>query len=201
MNIFKPPKLLKEFPAFLKLLIFIAILSALIIIGLYFCKFHHVLANTQDTWGQFGDYVGGTLNPVFSFFTLIAVLITIKQQSEQIRSLEKTSTLQRFESNFFQILTLFYEVKREMVIIIDATFENGKTTPKDIRFEGLACLTKLSNQMFERLKSCKTENDLKIQYLNFYKNYSFLLKHYFQTLQNIIEFIEKSDVYDKDFID
>ena len=42
------------------------------------------LSNDPSRWGQFGDYVGGALNPIFSFFALIALLLTIVLQSEEL---------------------------------------------------------------------------------------------------------------------
>ncbi len=39
--------------------------------------------NKQDVWGQFGDYVGGILNPVFAFLTMLALALSIILQSRQ----------------------------------------------------------------------------------------------------------------------
>jgi len=73
-----------------------------------------------DKSGQFGDFVGGTLNPILSFVTFMALLVTIVlQQTEladtrkelaastqaleaQLKSLDR----QNFESTFFQMLSL-----------------------------------------------------------------------------------------------
>ncbi|UHG90112.1 hypothetical protein [Spirosoma oryzicola] len=41
---------------------------------LYYQKFYACglgLSNSRETWGQFGDYVGGVSNPILSFITLL----------------------------------------------------------------------------------------------------------------------------------
>lgn len=44
---------------------------------LYFYNFQGNLAPNHDAWGQFGDFIGGVLNPTFSFLALIVLLSTI----------------------------------------------------------------------------------------------------------------------------
>ena len=75
------------------------------------------IANDSATWGTFGDYLGGTLNPVISFLALIGLLYTIHQQAqemqatrEEFKQVEQQSrqseifNLQQFESTFFSLL-------------------------------------------------------------------------------------------------
>lgn len=97
-------------------------------------------------WAQLGDFLGGTLNPTFAFFALLALLYTIKQQSEalklskdelsatreeleksriaqeeQSKSLElqnQATKLQMFENTFFKLQELFFNSKSAMYIQI-----------------------------------------------------------------------------------
>lgn len=48
----------------------------------YFGDFQ-VIADGEK-WGQFGDFLGGTANPLLSFLTFSALLITIFQQNKQL---------------------------------------------------------------------------------------------------------------------
>jgi fumarate reductase subunit C len=52
------------------------------------------ISDDPEAWGQFGDFIGGTANPVLSFLTLIALALTIILQSRQLsissRELELT---------------------------------------------------------------------------------------------------------------
>jgi hypothetical protein len=111
----------KGIPSWLIGMVSFSISVAVMLIGLYFWKFSDVLAEKQDVWGQFGDYVGGILNPLFSLTALFALLYTIKLQSKELH--ESTEQLkvsaealalqndvlvrQRFENTFFQMLAVF----------------------------------------------------------------------------------------------
>lgn len=81
------------------------------------------LSNDQAIWGVFGDYIGGVLNPVLSFFAFIALLYTIVLQSRELKltrgEMEKSSLalkeqsytlkLQNFENTFFKLLEIHLE--------------------------------------------------------------------------------------------
>lgn len=43
------------------------------------------LSNTPEHWGQLGDFFGGMLNPILAFASFIALLYTIRIQSEELR--------------------------------------------------------------------------------------------------------------------
>lgn len=83
---------------------------------------------TAAYWGQLGDFIGGMLNPVLSFFALLAVLISLRSQSAELRAaraeakaaqtiLEQQTSIareqsrlferQNFESAFFGLLGVF----------------------------------------------------------------------------------------------
>jgi len=116
----KPEKIAK----LLFLLVIMALLIMLGIITLYWCNFGSLSIETKY-WGEFGDYFGGTLNPILSFLSLIALLCTIVLQSKELeltrdelkRSADaqadtknildkqsETLARQQFESTFFSLL-------------------------------------------------------------------------------------------------
>lgn len=71
-------------------------------------------STNPDSWGQFGDFMGGLLNPLISLFTLsVAVKVWQLQKTElgQTRNaLEdqlKTAEQQRAEARFFDLLNLY----------------------------------------------------------------------------------------------
>lgn len=47
------------------------------------------ISQHQDIWGQFGDYIGGLLNPALSFLALIALLFTIVQNQTELEETRK----------------------------------------------------------------------------------------------------------------
>ncbi len=61
-------------------------------------SFSGSLRNDHERWGTFGDFMGGTLNPILSFFALIAVLLTIILQSKELEAtreeLKRSATAQ-----------------------------------------------------------------------------------------------------------
>lgn len=78
----------------------VAILSfvlALIVVGVYVAQFSGPLSVDPASWGQFGDYVGGILNPAFGLMALIAILVTVYLQSSTLRVTSKELALSRKE--------------------------------------------------------------------------------------------------------
>lgn len=63
----------------------VAIVIIIGVFGFYFWKFNEPLSTSQTTWGVFGDFIGGTLNPLLAFMGLIALLYTIIIQSSELK--------------------------------------------------------------------------------------------------------------------
>lgn len=54
---------------------------ALLALVFYFKNFHGDFAD-QDTWGQFGDFLGGVLNPAIGLATVYLILVSIRMQKK-----------------------------------------------------------------------------------------------------------------------
>lgn len=68
------------------------------VFGLYFLQFSNgSLSVEPSTWGQFGDFVGGTANPILAFLTLVALVLTIVLQSKQLSISSRELELSRRE--------------------------------------------------------------------------------------------------------
>ncbi|PZR11256.1 MAG: hypothetical protein DI539_20825 [Flavobacterium psychrophilum] len=78
-----------SFQSNLPIIVTFATVFFAIVTGLYFFNFHGGMSDSPGDWGTFGDYVGGLLNPVLSYLSLIALLITINLQ---IKELDATRT-------------------------------------------------------------------------------------------------------------
>ena len=61
-----------------------AALALATVVGWYVYNFGITPSTAKGDWGQFGDYLGGTLNPILSFLSLIAILLTFALQSKQL---------------------------------------------------------------------------------------------------------------------
>jgi hypothetical protein len=56
------------------------------VFGAYAVFFYdHAFAVDSEKWGQFGDFVGGSANPVLGFLTLVAFVLTLLLQNRQLQ--------------------------------------------------------------------------------------------------------------------
>lgn len=68
------------------------------VFGIYFLHFaKNGVSTDPEQWGQFGDFVGGTANPILGFLTLIALVFTITLQSRQLSVTTQELKLSRKE--------------------------------------------------------------------------------------------------------
>jgi len=83
--------------------IIIAALLITIVLASYFFHFHGSFHVDQDKWGTFGDFVGGTLNPVLAALAFYWLTSSIRLQIQELRDtrgvLEETATHQRTIAN------------------------------------------------------------------------------------------------------
>jgi uncharacterized membrane protein len=73
----------------LKLLICIlvtAVFVVTVVFLFYLLNFPGELSLDHQRWGTFGDFIGGTLNPILSFLALIALLLTIVLQNRELEA-------------------------------------------------------------------------------------------------------------------
>ncbi|MFV8257519.1 hypothetical protein ACNQKP_06930 [Bdellovibrio bacteriovorus] len=73
-------------------LLFIALIAVVTVPVLGFFTYHwgFTVSDKMESWGQVGDFIGGTLNPAISILNLLALvyLTKIVQENEQIRTKE-----------------------------------------------------------------------------------------------------------------
>lgn len=81
--------------------------------GVYYWNFGFdgVLSTKTEVWGQFGDYVGGVVNPILSFFTIYLLIQSIGLQRDsndslinEIQRQERLEEYKKFELRFFHLL-------------------------------------------------------------------------------------------------
>ena len=70
-----------------------------------------------ETWGQFGDFIGGTLNPVIGLATLLMLAINVLLQRKQLKhaqdeskATQRSAAKQSFEQSFFSLLSNYREL-------------------------------------------------------------------------------------------
>lgn len=188
----------------LKLLAWVGFGAAIVTVVAYGLKFSGPLSSETDTWGQFGDYVGGLLNPTFSFLAFVALLATLilqvrqlalsaresresaKSFNEQISHLQK----QTFEGTFFQTLRLHNDIV------------NGMEIPS-MKLKGRACFLSIMEDLHHGSGLLRGDihdiADFEEAYQEFYQEHQATLGHYFRLLYNLIKLVKNSAVPDKRF--
>lgn len=181
----------------------LGLLSALVVLGFYFHQFNDELSGNQEHWGQFGDFVGGLLNPTFGFLALLTLVATLGMQVKEFRDSvtelknsanalnKQNESLERqnFEASFFHMLKLHNDI----VDAIDLHQSNGKV------IKGRDCFRNFSNRLATSLGKYQNYNDFLIKYDNFYLGSEHEIGHYFRFLYQLVSFVDKSAVSDKKF--
>lgn len=96
-NTDKPDEEEKTVLNFIATIVGLALAIIFVAVFLYFLKFRGQLSNDQAVWGAFGDFVGGIANPVLSFFSLVALLITLVLQRKELSYTRKELEMTREE--------------------------------------------------------------------------------------------------------
>ena len=190
----------------LKWLAFAGVASALSIVGVYLYKFSGGLSDSHERWGQFGDFVGGLLNPTFSLLALIALLATFALQVRELRISAKelknsadalvkqneALVIQNFEASFFQLLRLHNDI----VNAVDLVSPKGRIT------KGRDCFKVFLSRLEESLSMEPSGRNFEAFLTNydlFYMEHQHEIGHYFRLLYNIIKLVSRTAGIDKRF--
>ena len=163
--------------------------------------------------GTWGDFVGGLLNPLLTFITFLAVLLTLWLQREELsltrdemvrsaNALENKGTTlkkQSFENTFFEMLRLHNSIIESIDLVNP---ETGTVTKGRDAF----------NIFYSRLNKIYRSNKIKangkynkreiaeLSYFLFWNDARTELGHYFRFLFNFFRFIENSGIEDTFYV-
>jgi uncharacterized membrane protein len=181
----------------------IAFIAAVFVVGMYIYNFSFSLSDKPEEWALFGDYLGGTLNPILSFLSLIAILITLGYQVKELnastrelsnsslalKEQSKSLKLQAFENTFFQMLKLHNDVVRGM----DIQSINGKET----LYSGRDCFSYFVRQVNTKINDEHVNSNIvniSEVYLSFQKSFGSDTDHYFRNLFTIVKYIDEATI-------
>lgn len=166
----------------------------------------------KSSFGEWGDFFGGVLNPLFTLLTFTGVLITIVLQQTELRESraemkrsadalhEQTKSLQKqnFESTFFQMLS----VHTSLVNAIDLVDEQNRVTRgRDCFSVFYTRFNKIYREQLEKANGkYSDESVLRLSYQLFWKKHQVELGHYFRYLYNIVRFVKESQFSDGPYI-
>lgn len=135
----------------------------------------------NELFGQYGDFVGGVLGTLFALFSIILVVWTFRKQHE-------TSTIQRFNDLFFELLKIY----QEQILYLN---EKNRTV------NGNRYLNFFDDEKKQLQKSFVPENSFErnrnkilSDYMKFYVKYKNNLAICYRTLYRIYDLIDKSNM-------
>ncbi|MFZ1742075.1 MAG: putative phage abortive infection protein [Pontixanthobacter sp.] len=163
--------------------------------------------------GAWGDFTGGLLNPILTFITFLALILTLWLQrqelsltrDEMVRSANaldrQANTLkhQSFEKTFFEMLSLHNAIV-EAIDLVNP--DNGNVTKGRDAFNVFYNrFTKIFRDKVETNKEngggYSELETAQLAYFLFWKDAKTELSHYFRFLYNFFRFIEQSEVDDE----
>lgn len=87
----------------------------------YVKAFGSEASKTQEIWGQFGDFVGGIVNPVVGLVTIVLLILTLQSQRKELQEQRSQAAVQGFE----QTLNSWMSHYREAVYQTDYLKQDG----------------------------------------------------------------------------
>ncbi|RFM31231.1 putative phage abortive infection protein [Chitinophaga silvisoli] len=190
-----------------EILVTICILACIITILAYWINFRHEkISNLTANWGTFGDYTGGIMGTIISFFSIVLIYATYKNQVDN-------SLLQQFETTFFNllnnqraILTSLKGEFRQDILLDDSIEANGE--------DYMVNIGRLINRYFDGGHNyIFTENNIEVKrdsddileleqivngrYKSVFKGREGELGHYFRHLYHIFKYVHESKITDK----
>lgn len=88
---------LNTFNRLVLILVSIAVFSIILLLTLYMYNFMATGSADQGAFAQFGDYIGGVLNPIFGFLTIVLLIYSIRVQAQELRIANEELGLAREE--------------------------------------------------------------------------------------------------------
>lgn len=174
----------KRYPLICSLFVSSVVLTLAVLVTYLWNFGSRPLSSSVEKWGQFGDYIGGVLNPSLAFISVVLVCMTLYSTSKQ-------SSVQSFESILFELLRFH---KDNLSGIKVEYSEENKYTGRDalsyymmeIKFN-LSFIVDDSLPLNDRLKESV---DMVYMEDNNFSN----VGHYFRNIYHIYKHIDDSDV-------
>ena len=152
----------------LQIMFALAVLFIILVMILYFSHFGVTRTFHEDrgVWGQFGDYMGGVLNPIIALFALWGIIQTIRLQGEDLKlsaealtesskSLAEQVIHMTQEKTLYDLRQAIEHTEREIDQLLDQAVDAASSEGKAIRLREII-ETKAN---FLALKFAKTKYD------------------------------------------
>ncbi len=159
----------------------IAFLVVVGVAGRYISVFSTSVLVDQEKWGQFGDYFGGVLNPILSFFALLGLMLTLRSQHAESKLSTERHLEQVFESRFFQMLALSHSAVSSIKLV-------SPTNPPT-EFEGHRAVAYALNRLQEDYFKKVPSGDSSLMYGKMLPEFNDWSKKYWSAVASYMESI------------
>lgn len=148
------------------MVIVLAILAVVGVIFSYIWRFYYELnfgvSSDPAVWGQLGDYMGGILNPLLSFISIVLLIKSLGLQNqankgliEEIEITRRTEKVRSFEAQLFNMI----DSQRQAFDSLKIQCKQGKKTQTKLSTEAVVAI----EDEIERLRSIrKGDSDIKL---------------------------------------
>lgn len=147
----------------------LAIIILLIAFSLNFRKYD--VSTGIAEWGQFGDYFGGVLNPIFGLISVVLVAVTLRSQTQ-------AAARQAFENQFFTLLSLHQSILQS----IDRRMTSGAIK------QGRDCFRLFYKKIV--FISQKDRVPMETAYQRFLEKDGWEIEHYFRTVYHLFKHVK-----------
>ncbi len=187
--------------------LFIILLCA-ILFGVLAFLVNIILMFFTDKGGVFGDFLGGVLNPIFTFLTLFGLVVTIVIQRRELKlareEYEKTADaleMQAIEGTFFNIINLHNRIADSIQLDMDKIVSSNKNVSKAYKFNlernfpvGSSEGKFYGRESFEAILNYLTSNNAKPnviveKYKVIQEKHNHIFGHYFRNLYQALKLI------------
>lgn len=182
---------------------------------IFVCSAYIILSNLflntkisaeSTLWGIFGDSIGGSINPILTFLSFLAILYTIFLQNKELSATReelsraadaqeknllkidsqiKAQDLLKFENTFFSFLNHHNSIIQQLTFTPPPAVISSNGTVKHYKSE----ITRAYNSVFQKNIISQARN-----YLVFEENE---INHYFRLVYQILKFIDLNYPGDK----
>ena len=150
-------------------------------VGFYLYMFTGGLSGRHGAWREFGDYIGGVLNPVVALFALLVLVISLRQQARQFSE-------QHFERVFFEMIRLHNDIIKDLDL--------RSISPKRVTV-GRDCFRVFCDRLrkaYDALPGLGPRERVVRAYDRFHDRHQHEVGHYFRNFYRTLKFVDKGDV-------
>ncbi len=157
--------------------------------------------------GTFGDFIGGSLNPIFTLMTFFGVIVTIALQKLELRAAReeyKKSAdalgTQAVENTFFNMLNLHHRITEnlnfpDLDFDIDGdgeaiSFESSISSNIN-KYNGTSAFTGFLHKV---ALGNRTKDEVLSIYAHIQNYYNHIFGHYFRNLYQIMKFVDEHTI-------